>query len=90
MKHVSQTQESCKSLREKSALQSIWLHTVLSSHDVDFLAPRSRAQPVVGLHHHGVLGVLFQIGEGEGEAVLRGRAERGRVEAVPLLLEEQI
>lgn len=90
VKLVSQTQDSCNLLRDKFALQSTWLHTVLSSHDVDFLAPRSRAQPVVGLHHHGVLGVLFQIGEGEGEAVLRGRAERGRVEAMPLLLEGQI
>ena len=75
-------------LREKFALQGPLLHTVLSSHDVDFLAPGSRAQPVVGLHHDGVLGVLLEIGEGEGEAVLRGGAERGRVETVPLLLKE--
>ena len=77
-------------LREKFALQSPLLHTVLPSHDVDFLAPGSRAQPVVGLHHDGVLGVLLEIGEGEGEAVLGGGTERSRVDAVSLLLEEQI
>ena len=63
--------------------------TVLAGHDVDLLAPGPRAQPVVGLHHDGVLGVLLEVGEGEGEAVLRGRAERRGVESVALLLQER-
>ena len=77
-------------IREKFALQSPLLHTVLPSHDVDFLAPGSRAQPVGGLHHDGVLGVLLEVGEGEGEAVLGGGAEWRRVETVALLLKGQI
>ena len=75
----------CAPLVKLHTLRAV-VPTVFSRHDVDLLAPGPRAQPVVGLHDDAVLGVLLQVGEGEGEAVLGGGAEGRRVDTVALLL----